>query len=248
MPGPQLLRLSIFATLMLFAVIGVSYNFGRLHASTRGPAVDSERSAGQAWGRQSLIGTRFVKVPALSGNLSLCELRDGGELTERWLPLHPDLSRADPRMWSGVWSVDRATLRVVVGGYHLTLEPDDRGLWSGIEQYADDFQHFIGGVVEPRLIRTGERWTGLKLGERGVHRVIAAEPAGRLVEWNPFHRAFEGDGEWRVDGTTLCVTVGKWSLVARPWIPGVLLGLETSDEPDQGFAVVRIRNSPPRAR
>lgn len=242
-PWPLAIRLAILGLLVVAALLMIAYHSGQRRATASGHHTggDLPRTRGSSWADVSLEGCQVVKVASRSKNVALCEFHEPGNLFEQWLPLSPAAATEDTKFWRGKWMVDDDGLRIIVRGYHLMLARGRLGVLTGDEHYGEDTEPFVGGVVESRPIRPGEAWLGLKLGERGVRRVVYADGGGRVTELDPFAPSFVNQGTWELDDE-LRILVGGWSLAATEWRPGIYLGVEHSDESDQGFAVVRIHD------
>lgn len=239
-PYPLEVRLALFGLLLVMSVILLSYTLG----FSRGSLSAATTTVPAGVSLESLLGQRFVKVASESRNAALCELRDDGVMYESWLPRSLETSRDKEVLLRGNWLLEGEELRIVTRGYNLGLRPAENGVWDGSEQYAEDSQPFVGGIIDVAAVRNGEAWAGLKLGEDGVVRAVVAEPDGRLRERDPFgvDPQSQWEGEWSIDGGRLRVSVGQWKLEAARWRPGVYIGSEESaTDPDQGFAVVRLR-------
>lgn len=242
-PWPLGIRLSIVGVFVIAALLTLAYYVGvRRGAESAIRPIPPHRPvvAGSGWRHQDLTGARVVKVPK-RGNVAICELHHAGSLHEQWLPLSPDRASFTLEPWTGNWSFADDILRIDVGQFRLALEPHPRGIWTGVEHSDEGAETFVAAIVDPRPVASGQSWTGLKLGEHGVRRVVHAEPDGRLKERDPFDPGAAWEGSWALDPEGLHVRVDRWSLFATPWSSGVFVGVERSDGPEQGFAVVRVR-------
>lgn len=237
-PWPVSVRAGVFATLVVAAVALFAYELGRKRGG-EGAEVPS------SWNRErdavSLGGQRIVKVPSVSRNVALCTLHEDGVLYETWLPRSRGAADASADVWRGHWRVEDDELYIVVGGYSLVLREGAHGILGGKERYGDDSQPFIAAIVDPVPIERNQSWIGLKIGERGVARVIVADRSGSLLERDPFRPDPPWSGRWSVDGRLLTISVDDWELNASRLKPGIYVGSELSPiDPEQGFAVVRV--------
>lgn len=181
-----------------------------------------------------------MKVASESANVFICDLAAGGSLVEQRLPLGHHQSFFPEEPHSGYWAFRDDGLRIVVHGYNLLLSPNLTGIWTGLEQYADDSQPFIGVLVATEPLSAGDSWVGLKLGEHGARRIIRADAKGILTETDPFEPLSSWTGRWSFAGDQLQVDVqDRWFLTAQPWKPGIFLGTEESDEGRFGYVIVK---------
>jgi hypothetical protein len=135
-------------------------------------------------------------------------------------------------------------LVIQVGPYHLELERLPNGLWTGSESKPDGREQFVGALVEDAGVSRQRDWTALKIGERGVRRVMYGRRDGRLDERDPFDPSFRAKGHWMAEHGNLTISVDEWTLEAGLWRQGIYVGVERSTQPDQGFAVVCVRETP----
>lgn len=246
-PWPLGVRVAIFVVLGLAGLLLLAYQIGVRHGRSEN-GVSSARPEGKRapsrtwWHQSDLIDAQVVKVASQSGNVALCELARDGSLTEQWLPLSPRQARSPQETRGGHWSFGGKDLRIVVRGFNLLLQPNLNGTWTGFEQYANESEAFMGAILDPEPLTPGTEWVGLKLGERGVRRVLAASADGHLKESDSFEPEWQWNGHWSVDDGDLQIDVeSRWMLAAEQWRPGIFLGVEKSDEGEQGFAVIRAR-------
>jgi|GEM_PF-6620285 len=246
-PWPLAIRIAVFSLLALAALLIAAYQLGlRRGHPAAAAAVRKRRSpAIDRWSQETLTGTQVVKVASKSKNVAICELREDGSLGEQWLPQAPHQAFSLEESRSGHWSYGDEGLRIVVRGHHLLLRPNLTGTWAGFEQYGPEPEPFVGAVVDPDPFVSDAPWAGLKIGEHGARRIITADPNGRLTETDPFNAGEEWEGRWSVVADRLHIDVGnRWSLAAKRWNPGILLGVEHSDQGELGYAVVKALEGP----
>lgn len=246
-PWPLWIRVAIFAGLGLCGLAFGAYLLGtrRPEPDFGDPETASPSAPGGHWTRQALIGRQVVKVAAKNGNVLLCELKPGEDLTEEALPLSPEQSYGPRRSWTGQWSFRGERLAIVVRGYSLELHPSRQGYWAGTELFGEGSEDYAGAVVDRDPIVDQASWVGLKLGEHGARRWLVADSDGALHESDPFRPGLTWSGRWSTDDGRLQIITGdllnadRWQLTAKEWISGVYLGIEHSDEGEHGYAVVR---------
>lgn len=240
-PWPIWVRVGLFVLALSLLAVWLAYVLGGRHASGIPPT-----SAAEARPPPDLVGESFAKVPR-GPYVALCRFRSEQRLDERWIPVGPSTDADLDQEWEGRWWLEDSELHVRVGDFHLGMNPRLDGIWVGSETGPDGTAPFVGAIVDPRVPSLSNSWTGIKIGEHGVRRVVKAFAGGHLFEEDPFGDESKVEGQWNINVNGLQISVHEWSLTVtlRPaWTPGVWLGVERSSNPDQRFAVVRVRTPP----
>jgi hypothetical protein len=246
-PWPLAIRIGIVLALILMAALSIAYRLGIRHGKAL-PTVDSPPSKQEQdapayeWQREDLVGALFVKVSTNGRNVTVCELREDGSLTERMLPRSGEEAHIYEPPWEGSWFFRERTLSIVVNSYHLVLQPSLKGTWTGEESYGATKNPFIGAVVDPRPIVPEEAWVGLRVGSGdGPRNLLVASAHGFLHETDLYEKSGEHRlGAWDVHDDRLRVEVEGWSSEPHHFMPGILVAFGSRPMMG-GFALVRAR-------
>lgn len=246
-PWPLEIRIGIVLALLLIATLLIAYRLGIRHgeasSTDHSPPSKQELDApAYEWQRKDLVGALFVKVSTNGRNVTVCELREDGSLTERMLPRSGEEAHVYEPPWEGSWLFRERTLSIVVNSYHLVLQPSLKGTWTGEESYGATKNPFIGAVVDPRPIMSGEAWVGLRIGSgSGPRTLLVASAQGFLHETDLYEKSGEHRlGAWEVEDDSLRVEVEGWSSEPHSFMPGIFVAFGARPMVG-GFALVRAK-------
>lgn len=241
-------RVAVFAALLQVALLlgayylGVRYGRGEAQLESLKPVGTSPSSSLRY---EELVGSRFIKIALGSGKTLLCHFREEGSLDERLLPLSRGQANSQARHIKGTWSFGDDGLHITVGGYHLQLRPNPKGIWRGQEIYGENFAAFAGAIVNPERFSTDSSWVALRLNENGSRALVTAETNGQFRATDLSDSEQEEEGRWRlVDGWPCLDGTERSAQPVEALLPGILIGKETAAQEKSDFVLVRILPGP----